>query len=117
MMLRTLLLTALLLAVAGAPAHASCVPSTYKQRLGRADAVFVGRVLSVSANGASAKFRVLSVTKGPLHKGSTVLVLAKTYPSSITIDWKPRAGQRWRIYAARAGLRWITNDCMGSHRL
>ena len=93
------------------------MPSTYKQRPGRADAVFVGRVLSVSANGASAKFRVLSVTKGRLHKGSTVRVLAKTYPSSITIDWKPRAGQRWSIYAERTGQRWITNDCMGSHRL
>jgi len=116
-MLRTLLLTGALLAVAGAPAQASCLPSTYKQRLGRADAVFVGRVLSVAADGVSAKFRVLSVRKGRLRQGSTVRVIAETYPSSITIDWRPRAGQRWRIYADRTGRRWITNDCMGSRRI
>lgn len=114
MLLRTLGLTAIVVAVAGAPAHASCVRLTPKQLVQRADAVFVGRVLSVSASGASAKFRVLTVSKGDLAKRSVVRVTADPFPSSITINWRPRAGQRWRVYAKRSGRRLITNDCMGS---
>ncbi len=110
-------LAASLLAVAVPAAQASCAPSTARQKVQRADAVFVGRVLAVSANGASAKFRVLSVRKGAVRTRSVVRVSARPYPSSVTIDWRPRAGQRWRVYADRDGRRWVTNDCMGTRRI
>ncbi len=109
-------LAASLLAFAVPTAQASCAPSTTRQKVQRADAVFVGRFLTVSANGASATFRVLSVRKGGVRRGSVVRVSARPYPSSVTIDWKPRAGQRWRVYADRDGRRWVTNDCMGTRR-
>lgn len=79
--------------------------------------MFVGRVLSSRTEDGAARFRVLRVRKGPVRKGSAVRVRPRPYPSSITIDWRPRPGQRWRIYADRDGRRWITNDCMGTHRL
>lgn len=113
---RILCLTACLLGLAAVPASASCLPSSERERLHRADAVFVGRVLSVSSDGATASFRVQRIRKGRVRKGSTVRVTAEPYPSSITIDWRPRVGQRWRVYAARDGRRWTTNDCMGTRR-
>ena len=100
-----------------APAQASCVPFTEKQRRHRSDAVFVGRVLSVSSSGASARFRVLRARKGPLREGTSVRVVATPYPSSTTIDWRPRSGQRWRVYAQRRGDRWRTDDCLGTRRI
>lgn len=113
---RTIALTTCVLAFAVAPAEASCLPSSAQQRQQRADAVFVGRVLSVSANGASASFRVLSVRKGNVRRGASVRVYARPYPSSVTIGWQPRAAQRWRVYVDRSGRRWVTNDCMGTRR-
>ena len=113
---RAIALTTCVLAFAVAPAEASCVPSSAQQRLQRADAVFVGRVLTVSANGASASFRVLSVRKGNVRRGASVRVHARPYASSVTIGWQPRAGQRWRVYVDRSGRRWVTNDCMGTRR-
>jgi hypothetical protein len=100
-----------------APARASCIPQTERERLDRADAVFVGRVLSVSASGASARFRVLRVRKGRLRKGSVVRVTAVPYPASTTIDWRPRPGQRWLVLAERRGTRWTTDDCLGTRRV
>ena len=99
-----------------APARASCIPSSESERLARADAVFVGRVLSVSESGASARFRVLRVRKGSVVSGRIVRVVAVPYPSSTTIDWRPRVGQRWRVYAERRGSRWTTDDCLGTRR-
>ena len=117
MPIRLLFATTCLLVVSSAPAAASCIPSTPKQRLQRADAVFVGRVLTVNARGNSATFRVLSVRKGSVRQGASVRVTAEPYPSSITIAWSPRRGQRWRVFAERNGKRWVTNDCMGTRRL
>ena len=108
--------TALALAFAAAPADASCIAMTERQRLSRADAVFVGRVVSVSADRASARFRVLRVRKGSIREGGLVRVTAEPYPSSTTIDWRPRRGQRWRVYAERRGSRWTTDDCLGTRR-
>ena len=102
---------------AATSAGASCLPSTSGQQLKRADAVFVGRVLSVGADGGSASFRVTSVRKGHVSKGAAVHVVADPYPSSVTIDWSPVRGQRWRVYVHRSSKRWTTNDCMGTHRL
>ena len=99
-----------------APAEASCVRSDERQDLRRADAVFVGRVLSVRESDGSAVFRVRRVVKGRATRGSRVRVHATPYPSSVTIGWAPRAGQRWRIYAARRDGRWETDDCMGTRR-
>jgi hypothetical protein len=97
------------------PAEASCVPAAERQHVRRADAVFTGRVLAVRSDGR-ATFRVLSVRKGPVERGAAVRVRATPYPSSITLGWEPRVGQRWRIYADRQGGRWTTNDCMGTRR-
>lgn len=113
---RILFLAVTALALAAAPAGASCVPSTEAERFGRADAVLVGRVVSVSVDRASARFRVVRVRKGSVRKGAVVRVTAEPYPSSTTIDWRPRRGQRWRVYAERRGGRWITNDCLGTRR-
>lgn len=99
------------------PARASCVPAQQRHDFARADAVFVGRVVSVSANGASAVFRVLRVAKGGLHHHATVSVFADPFPSSVTLTWSPKRGQRWRVYAQRAHDRWVTNDCQGTRRL
>lgn len=117
MIARLVFVTACVLVVAPAPALASCIPSSSKQRLERADAVFAGRVLSVSARGDSASFRVLSVRKGRLRKGASIRVTVEPYPSSITLGWSPRRGQRWRVYADRNGRRLVTNDCMGTRRV
>jgi hypothetical protein len=117
MSLRTLPLAAALLAAGAAPATASCIQQTDAQQVARADVVFVGRVVSVSADRASARFRVLRVRKGPVRKGAIVRVTATPYPSSITIGWRPRKGQRWRVLAQRRGGRWTTDDCMGTRRL
>ena len=116
MVTRILFLTICALALAAAPAGASCIPLTQAQRLDRADAVFVGRVLSVSADRASARFRVLRVRKGGVRKGRIVRVTAEPYPSSTTIGWRPRRDQRWRVYAERRGRRWTTDDCLGTRR-
>ncbi len=112
-----LAIAAAALALAAPPAQASCVPFTDSERVARADAVFVGRVLGVSANGARASFRVLSVRKGSVRRRSVVRVTARPYPSSVTLRWKPRAGQRWRVFAGRDGRRWVTDDCAGTRRL
>lgn len=114
MVARLALATVSALAVLAAPASASCLPGSEAQRLARAQAVFTGRVLSVSPNGASARFRVLSVRKGPVRRGSVVRVVAGAYPSSVTMRWSPRKGERWRIGAQRRNGRWITNDCLGT---
>lgn len=117
MTIRILLLTGAALAAAAAPAQASCVPMTQAERERLADAVFTGRVVSVSANGASARFRVLRVSKGIIRKGAVVRVAAEPYPSSVTMRWNPRPGQRWRVGAQRRGTRWVTSDCLGTRRL
>lgn len=104
------------LLVLASPAQASCIRSTERDYLKRADAVFVGRVTSVGPSGASARFRVLSVRKGRIDPGSVVKVVAEPYPSSITISWTPKPGQRWRVYVKRSGKRWTTSDCMGTRR-
>ena len=98
-------------------AQASCLRSTDREDLKRADAAFVGRVLTVNASEGSARFRVLSVHKGHIRRGSAVRVYARPYPSSVTIDWSPKPGQRWRVYVSRNGRRWVTNDCQGTRRL
>jgi hypothetical protein len=100
-------------------ASASCIPSTEREDIKRADAVFTGRVLSVPSSNGRATFRVLRVRKGRgrIHKGDTVRVYPEFYPSSITINWKPRGGERWRVYTQRRKHRWITNDCLGTRRL
>ena len=114
---RLISLTVCAVAVSAVPAQASCIQSTARQKLERADAVFVGRVLSVSAKGGSASFRVTSVRKGRLRKGQSVRVHADHYPSSVTFNWSPRVGDRYRLYVRRAGRRWLTNDCMGTREL
>jgi hypothetical protein len=100
-----------------APAHASCIPSTERDYLQRAGAVFVGKALSVRSSDARATFRVLRVRKGHIKRGAAVAVYPTPYPSSVTIDWSPRPGQHWRVYVQRAGRRWITNDCLGTRRV
>ena len=102
--------------MAPVPARASCIPLTERQRLERADAVFVGRVVWVSDSGASARFRILHVRKGRLRTRSLVKVLAVPFPASTTIGWGPRRGQRWRVYAERRATRWTTDDCLGTRR-
>lgn len=98
------------LGLAGFPgaASASCVASSEREQFGRADAVFVGGVVSVSANHASARFSVRRVRKGDVRKGSILRVSADPYPSSITIAWRPRRGQLWWLYAEHRGNRWTT---------
>ena len=104
------------LALAGT-AGASCVPSTAAERLARADAVFVGRVVSVNTEAGTARFYVLRVRKGRLRRGDRPRVHATPFRSSVTIGWTPRRGERWRIYARRDAGRWTTNDCLGSRRV
>ena len=113
---RTVTLACLAGAFLTAPAQASCIPSDERQDLRRADAVFVGRVLSVRESDGSAMFRVRRVVKGRVTRGSRVRVYATPYPSSITIGWAPAAGQRWRLYVDRRDGRWETDDCMGTRR-
>ena len=115
-----LILTSLLAFAALAPAApASCIPSTERQNVARADAVFVGRVLSFRSSDGRATFRVLRVRKGSrrISKGDTVRVVPDFYPSSITLDWAPKRGERWRVYVQRRKARWITNDCLGTRRV
>jgi hypothetical protein len=100
-----------------APAQASCLPSTERDNVNRADAVFTGRVLTVNQDAGTAEFRVLSVRKGSVRNRSVVRVYARPYPSSVTIDWAPKPGQRWRVYLQRHGRRWVTNDCLGTRRV
>ena len=109
--------TAALLVVGAEAAQASCVPSTEKDFRKRADAIFVGRVLTVNSEDGSARFRIRRVIKGGLEKGSKIRVVPRPYPSSVTIDWNPKVGERWRVYVDRPGRRWITNDCMGTRRV
>lgn len=103
--------------ILAASAHASCVRSTERENLDRAGAVFVGRVVSVDQGGGAAVFRVQSVRKGSLKRDARVRVYARPYPSSVTISWAPKPGQRWRVYVQRHGSRWVTNDCMGTRRV
>ena len=112
---RLLCLTAVATGLIAAPAGASCIPATEKEHISRADAVFTGRVLSVRSDGR-ATFRVLSVRKGRVKKGDAVRVRAEPFPSSVTLRWPPKVGQRWRVYVDRKSGRWMTNDCMGTRR-
>ena len=100
----------------GSPAQASCVPASLRDDMGRADAVFVGRVLSVSESGGSARFRVLRVAKGNLAPRAAVRVFARPFPSSVTLNWSPKPGERWRVYIQRKAGRWVTHDCQGTRR-
>lgn len=115
---RIALSTALAIALTAAPARASCIPSTERDYLKRADAIFVGRVLSVRASDGRATFRVISVRKGSprIRKGSSLRVYPTPHPSSVTINWQPRRGQRWRVNVQRKGNRWTTSDCLGTRR-
>lgn len=98
------------------PAQASCIRSTERENIARADAVFTGRVVSGSPQRARAVFEVLRVRKGRISPGTRVRVYADPFPSSITINWAPRPGQRWRVYVQRKGSRWVTSDCLGTRR-
>jgi hypothetical protein len=119
MITRLVLCTVCVMALVATPARASCIPSTERDHLKRAEAVFAGRVLSVRSSDGRATFRVISVRKGGarIHRGSSVRVYPWPYPSSVTINWKPRRGQRWRVYVQRKGQRWVTSDCLGSRRV
>ena len=64
MRLTAVFASAAALMILAQPAQASCVPSTEREHLARAAAVFVGRVTSVNATDGSARFKVLSVRKG-----------------------------------------------------
>jgi hypothetical protein len=117
MIARTIALAAVGLGALATPASASCVPRTDEERLGSADLVFVGKVVSVSGAGASALFRINRSAKGEFAKGDEVEITADPYPSSVTISWNPRKGQRWRVFAVKRGGRWTTDDCLGTHRV
>ena len=114
---RLILTTVLATAVIAPPAEASCFPLTENERIRMSDTVFTGRVLSVGASGARATFRVLRVRKGRLARGETIRVRAAPFPSSVTLRWNPKVGQRWRVYAERKRGRWYTNDCLGTRRV
>ena len=101
--------------VAG-PASASCAITTQAERDALADAVFVGRVLSVDEEKGAARFRILAVRKGELRKGTTIRVLARPLRSSVTAAWSPREGERWRVAVQDKRDRWVTNDCLGTRR-
>lgn len=116
MTLRLLVLTLLLTAIVTGTARASCVPSTESQLLKRADAVFVGVVISARSSDDSAAFRILRVRKGRLRRGAITRVYPIPRLSSVTIGWSPQTGQRWRLYVVRKNGRWITNDCAGTRR-
>ena len=116
MKLRALGLTIAVIGVGAPAAHASCVPSSEGEYRKRADAIFVGRVLAIRESDGRAKFRVRRVLKGALTKGTVIRVFARPYPSSVTMNWSPELGERWRVYVDRPGRRWITNDCMGTRR-
>ena len=110
----------LLMAVAAllgtAPAAFSlCAYADEAERFARADAVFVARVLR-HIDGGTGKFRVRRVLKGPLRVGQAVRVTTEPLFPAEDFDWRPRRGQRWRIYARRSGRLWTTNDCMGTRR-
>jgi hypothetical protein len=96
-------------------ASASCASATEAQRVARAEAVLVGRVVR-HIDGGTAKFRVLRVRKGSLRVGDVVRVTTEPFFPIGEFDWRPRRGQRWRIYARRSGRDWRTNDCMGTRR-
>lgn len=102
--------------LAAAPASASCIPASQSEREALADAVFIGRVLSVDSDRAKARFRVLGVRKGAIAKGSAVKVLARPLRSSVTTNWSPAVGERWRVAVQRKNGRWLTNDCLGTRR-
>ena len=114
---RLIFTTVLATAVLAPPASASCARLTESERIRMSDAVFTGRVMSVSANGARATFRVIRARKGRVARGETVRVRAEPFPSSITFGWNPKVGQRWRVYAQRERGRWNTNDCLGTRRI
>ena len=103
-------------AALAAPAQASCVPASQRDDLGSAEAVFVGRVASARESDGSAVFRIRRVVKGRVRRGALTRVFAEPYPSSITSGWRPRPGERWRIYAKRRAGGWTTHDCMGTRR-
>ena len=107
---------AALIAVGAEAAQASCVPSTDKDSRARAGAAFVGRVLSVNSETGAAKFRIRRVIKGSLQKGAKIRVVPWPHPSSITLEWDPEVGERWRVYTVKRGRRWITSDCMGTRQ-
>lgn len=114
--------TVTLACVAGAllmapAAQASCIQSTEREDRRRADAVFIGEVVSVRESDGSAVLRIRRVVKGGLTRGALTRVFADGYPnSSISIGWKPRPGERWRLYVDRRDGRWTTNDCTGTRR-
>ena len=115
---RLILITVCAVGALAPPAQASCIPSTESENVARADAVFVGRVLSVRSSDGRATFRVLRVRKGShrIHKGDAVRVVPEFYPSSVTMNWTPKRGQLWRVYVQRRSGRWVTNDCLGTRR-
>lgn len=114
----TKLITATLAAagLVSGSASASCVAATQAERDSLADAVFVGRVLSVNEDRGTARFQILAVRKGDLAKDATVRVLARPLRSSVTTGWTPEAGERWRVAVQRKRERWVTNDCLGTRR-
>lgn len=116
MKLRLLTLTGAATLALAAPVQASCIYTTSSEKLKHADGVFTGRVLSFRSSDGMTTFRVLSVRKGRITEGSRVRVYPDSHPSSVTIAWTPRKGQRWRLYVRKRASRLETNDCMGSRR-
>jgi len=123
--IRVVSFTAAIVTVAlagGAPAAASCIPSTAEERIARADVVFDGVALEGSTASGRQRFQVRHYVKGDGPDVVQVATGVTRRPdgsgslTSVSID--VRAGESWRIYGDRtAGDGIVTSNCAGSRPL
>lgn len=119
-------LALILAAVApGAPAEASCAPpEPVAQRIARADAVVLGRVVSFSG-GLGPERRALIVAVERVYKGDVPAQMMVAIgpggegagaPAATSVDYRAEAGTRHTFYLRQHGAAGFSTDaCSGSH--
>lgn len=117
--LRCLLLCIVTLALGATPAAASCAPLSEGEQERRADVIFEGAAVGAARAGVT-RFAAERYLKGQGPHRVEVAVGpggGRAQPRGSIVqsspDRDPRAGERWRVYAARSrgGLR--TDSCAG----
>lgn len=105
------------LALAAAPAGASCIQQTQADQIARADVIAYGRVTSVDRGAGTLSFRAVAVYKGdPGPNGITVQIGPgpRGFGAATSVDYRADPGDHLLYLQSRASG-YETSDCSGSH--
>ena len=102
------------LALAAAPARASCIQQTQADQIARADVIAFGRVTGVDRGAGTLSFRALSAYRGDPGPGRLTVRVGPGGGAVTSVDYRVEPGDHL-LYLQRQGSEYATNDCSGSH--